>query len=262
MSKEIYAPVGGKAQKITKLYAPVNGVARNIKKAYRGVNGIARQVFEAGPPIYNAFYENTWESVIYACQTRRVPASWYVGDQLTMTIDGKIFLVGIIGKNHDTYADGSGKAPLTFRLYTAYNPSYPMNSTATNVGGWHSSTMRTATLPAILAKMPSAVQAAIKPVKKLTSAGDRGSNIITSVDKLFLLSAVELLGEVGYSAPGEGTQYAYYAAGYKKNQIGLDSWTRSPVLSANNAFQTLTASDGYSMRSADWLCPISFAFCF
>ena len=262
MSKEIYAPVDGKAYKIKKVYAPVNGVARNVTKVYKGVNGIAQQVFEAGPPIYNTFEQNTWESVIYACQSRRVPANWAVGSQLTMTIDGKIYLVGIIGKDHDTYADGSGKAPLTFRLYTMYTGGYSMNSTATNVGGWHSSAMRTVTLPAILAKMPSTVQAAIKPVKKLTSEGNRGSNIITSADKLFLLSVAELFGVDGYSAPGEGTQYAYYAAGYKKTQIVGDSWTRSPVLSANNAFQTLTASNGYSMRSAESVCSIPFAFCF
>lgn len=47
MSKEMYVPVGGIAQKVTKMYVPVNGQARKVKKVYRGVNGVARQVFEA-----------------------------------------------------------------------------------------------------------------------------------------------------------------------------------------------------------------------
>lgn len=262
MSKEIYVPEGGIAHKVTKVYAPVNGVATSVKKVYKGVNGIAQLVFDAGPPIYDRFEQNTWESIIYACQTRRVPDTWAVGSQLGMTIDGKVYLINIIGKNHDTYADGSGKAPLTFRLHTSYKTNHYMNPTSTNVGGWNSSAMRTVELPAILTKMPSTVQAGIKAVKKLTSAGDRGSSIITSSDKLFLLSVVELFGEVGSSAPGEGTQYAYFAAGYKKTQIVTDSWTRSPVLSGSVAFQTVTPSNGYSLRQADSKLAVSFAFCF
>ena len=80
------------------------------------------------------FADNTWAQIIDACHKNKVPATWVVGNQKTMTINGVDYLVDIIGKNHDTYSDG-GTAPLTFQLHDCYATTYQMNSTNTNEGG-------------------------------------------------------------------------------------------------------------------------------
>ena len=66
-----------------------------------------------------------------------------------------------------------------------------MNSTATNVGGWKDSEMRNTHLPSVLLLMPPEVQAGIRNVNKLTSAGNKSSEIVTTSDGLFLLSEEE-----------------------------------------------------------------------
>lgn len=262
MSKEIYAPVGGKAQKITKLYAPVNGVARSVKKVYKGVGGVARQVFEALPPMAPVFADNTWADIILACQLGTVPDTWTVGAQKSMTINGKDYVIDIIGKNHDDYADGSGKAPLTFQMHDLYTGIYKMNETATNSGGWRTCTMRTGELPAILTKMPDEVQAGIREVNKRTGAGGQSGSVRTTADKLFLLSVAELFGAADSTASGEGTQYAYYAAGNSKSKKSSNWWTRSPDISSSEQFRAVTPSGGLVNSSATGVLPISFAFCF
>ena len=91
-----------------------------------------------------------------------------------------------------TIADGSGKAPLTFQLHDCYGTGYGMNDTETVVGGWKSSKMRTEYLPSILALMPESVKNGIREVSKKNAA--TASSIVTSADKLFLLSEIEIFG--------------------------------------------------------------------
>lgn len=169
------------------------------------------------PATYPAnFADNTWAQIIDACHKNKVPATWAVGNQKTMTINGTAYVIDIIGKNHDDYADGSGKAPLTFQLHDCYADVNRMNSSNTNSGGWTSCAMRSTHLPAILALMPTEVQNGIREVNKLTSAGNQSSTINITADKLFLLSEIEIFGSVSYSKSGEGTQYDYYKAGNSK----------------------------------------------
>ena len=79
------------------------------------------------PPYEANFADNTWETIIAACQRGAVPETWAVGNHKTMMINGASYQVDIIGKNHDTYAAG-GKAPLTFQLHDCYDETKKMNS--------------------------------------------------------------------------------------------------------------------------------------
>ena len=218
------------------------------------------------PATFDAtFANNSWEAIIAACQSGRVPSTWVVGNSKTMTINGASYQVDIIGKNHDTYTAG-GTAPLTFQLHDCYGTKYAMNSSNTNSGGWTSCAMRSTRLPTILALMPSEVQAGIKEVNKLTSAGSQSSTINTTADKLFLLSEIEIFGSVTHSKSGEGSQYAYYSAGNSKvkNFSGSASswWERSPRGSNSTSFCGVN-SNGY----ADYYIAfnsrgVAFGFCF
>ena len=258
-----YIGVDGKARKIKGGYIGIDGVARKIKKGYIGVDGVARlcwNSFSTDP----VFANNSWENIALACQLNAVPDSWAVGDQKTMTIDGTNYTIDIIGKNHDTYSDGSGHAPLTFHLHYCNNGLWvEMHNDAINSIGWNGCTMRKTTLPSILEKMPAGVKSGIREVSKKTCKGNYGSGFQTTADKLFLLSEVEIIGEGNLTPGTEGVQYEYYAKGnnWIKNYGGSpdDYWTRSPNGSQNFCYvdqQGVTRA-----TTADNPAYISFAFC-
>ena len=219
------------------------------------------------PVTYNAnFADNDWATIIKACHKNQVPETWVVGNQKAMTINGADYVIAIIGKGHDDYADGSGKAPLTFQLHDCYADRNMMNGGNTNSGGWTSCEMRSTHLPAILALMPTEVQNGIQEVNKLTSEGSRSTTISTTADKLFLLSEIEIFGNITYSASGEGTQYAYYKAGNSKvkNYNGSANywWQRSPRIGNYTSFCAVSNSGLADYISANDVYCISFAFCF
>ena len=219
------------------------------------------------PVTYKAnFADNTWVQIIDACHKNKVPATWAVGNQKTMTINGADYVIDIIGKGHDDYADGSGKAPLTFQMHDCYGETKNMNSSNTNSGGWTSCAMRSTHLPAILALMPTEVQNGIREVNKLTSAGNKSTTINTTADKLFLLSEIEIFGKVTYSVWGEGTQYDYYKAGnstVKKFNGSAHYWGERSPRGSNSMDFCYVNSNGYTIDYiASYASGVAFGFCF
>lgn len=214
----------------------------------------------------DSFAENSWDAIIAACQSGSVPSTWAVGDSKTMTINATDYKIDIIGKNHDDYSDKSGKAPLTFQIHDCYNTIYSMNGSSTNSGGWRDCVMRNNRLPDILTRMPTEVQNGIREVNKKASVGSQSSTIEIVSDKLFLLSEIEVFGSVTVSAAGEGTQYAYYAAGGSKvkNVSGSSRawWERSPATDYNGSFCTVTSSGTANSFVAADRYGVAFAFCF
>ena len=208
------------------------------------------------------FGNNSWAAIIKACQEKQVPNTWNVGDSCNMTINNTTYAIDIIGKNHDDYADGSGKAPLTFQMHTTYATQYKMNGGEYNNCGWKNCLVRTSNaFPALKKVMPAEVVAALKAVTKKTTAGGASSAIDTTEDTLFLLSEIEVQGTRTFSYAGEGTQYAYYQteANRKKNRAW---YLRSPRLNETGCF----CRTGWS-GEADWSVAsntdgIAAAWCF
>lgn len=219
------------------------------------------------PSFPETFADATWEQIIDACHQNAVPDTWVADGTCykDMEINGTHYRIDIIGKNHDTYADGE-TAPLTFQMHDCYDDTKQMNSSNTNSGGWTNCAMRSTHLPAILALMPAEVQAAIKEVQKKTSAGNQSSSIQTTNDKLFLLSEIEIFGSTTYSFAGEGTQYAYYQAGnskVKKRSGSADYWwERSPLSSNSNSFCNVYSNGSASAYPASNSFGVAFGFCF
>lgn len=211
------------------------------------------------------FADNDWASIIAACHSGSVPSTWVVGNSKMMTIGGTNYQIDIIGKNHDTYTAG-GTAPLTFQMHDCYATNYNMNISDTNVGGWTDCVMRSVRLPAILALMPSEVQAGIREVNKLTSAGSQSTTINSTSDKLFLLSEIEIFGSVTKSKSGEGSQYAYYSAGNSKvkNLNGSASywWERSPNGGSSRHFCYVYKGGTATAGGSSGLRGVAFGFCF
>lgn len=208
------------------------------------------------------FANNSWAAIIKACQEKQVPDTWKVGDSCNMTINKKSYAIDIIGKDHDDYADGSGKAPLTFQMHTTYATQYKMNGDQFNNCGWKNCLVRTYNaFPALKKVMPAEVVAALKAVTKKTTVGGSSSAIDTTEDTLFLLSEIEVQGTWTHSYTGEGTQYEYYktASNREKNRAW---YLRSPRRDSSTCF-CRTGWDG----KADWSVAsnedgIAAAWCF
>lgn len=219
-----------------------------------------------------AFAENTWERIVEVCQAGKVPNTWVVGDSKTMLIGEMEYQVDIIGKKHDDLADGSGKAQLTLQLHSCYAEKLKFNNTLssgadTNTGGWESSLMRTTHLPTILALMPAEVQSGIREVSKKTTAGNKSRTIVTTTDKLFLLSEIEVFGSVQWASSEEGAQYDYYEEDRSRrvktwNGSAAHWWERSPVLTSTGDICFVYNDDTSSYYGASNVYGVAFAFCF
>lgn len=215
----------------------------------------------------------SWEQIATISASGRASSMWNIGDtkQFALT-SGEIIEVAIADFNHDDLSDGSGKAGVTFVMTHCMTAIAPMNSTATNVGGWGSCAMRTSTLPSYWDKIPSNLQSVIKEVNKLTSAGSLSSSIVTTADKIWLLSQAEIGAQV-YSFNGEGTQYPIFTsdasrvryAGYG-GTTARGFWNRSPHKTDKTRFCSTTSAGagaglGANRTDRTDLSGICFAFC-
>jgi hypothetical protein len=152
--------------------------------------------------------------------------------------NGFVAVWQIIGFNHDDLADGSGKAPISWDLVTVYKERWEMNDENTNKGGWEACKMNRRLNSEFFDLCSDELQAIIKPVIKLTSAGGCSKEIIKSVCKLWLKSEKELYGRCFYSVPGEGHWYEYYRQEdvpyYKEDADGERVWQALRSANYNN----------------------------
>lgn len=197
-----------------------------------------------------------------------------VGDQVTLPLNGTNYAFDVIGFNHDALttptaygaATATGKAGITFQMHDLSRTQFVMNDANTNTGGWKNSKMRTSTMVTMKGYLPSAWQAAIKPVNKISGVGggaSSGTEIVS--DDCFLLAEVEVFGVAKYSVAGEGVQYAYYKAGNSKvkNQDGsANGWKeRSPYSGNSDSFCIVAASDFATKSKAGERGCVAFGFC-
>nr|DAM16854.1 MAG TPA: hypothetical protein [Caudoviricetes sp.] len=243
----------------------VGGTVYNILKGRTLIDGTGYDI--TFKPSYDpVFANNTWEQIIAACHNNAVPETWKVADQKPMTIGGSDYLIDIIGKNHDDYSDGSGKAPLTFQLHDCYKIAKAMHSTASNTMGWTQCSMRVEHLPIMLKQMPADVQSGIREVNKLSASSGRSHVLITTKDSLFLLSEVEVFGSSINSNSGEGTQYDYYKAGNSTvknfNGSAYDWWERSPSAGSTRYYCTVKSTGSSINSGPNTIRGVAFGFCF
>ena len=205
-----------------------------------GINNDILSTYFLLPEIGTSFNNISWYKIDMISKQGKAKNYFKIGDEKELQIGDETYHVQILGFDHDDKSDGSGKAGITVSLKEIMTTTKKMNTTNTNVGGWKDSEMRTYVNVNVYDNLSQEVKDVIKPVNKLTSEGNRSTNIITTSDKLFLLSEVEIFGSTTWSASGEGSQYQYFADGGSKikYQTGSSSywWERSPSISYTNGF--------------------------
>ena len=154
-----------------------------------------------------------------------------------------------------------------------------INSTATNVGGWPASAMRTYVNTTVYNALPSKLQNVITETTVISSHGaTEGEANFTSSDKLYLLSTKEVWGKDGTSnaisydtAEAETRQLDYYknkgvttdnydGAIKQYNGSNCAWWLRSPRSNGTNYFFGVTYNGDWSRSYASDTYGVSPAF--
>lgn len=242
-----------------------NGTAWNALDAYIGKDGAWIQFSSPLPPIGTPLSSCTPEQIQEISLAGLADTYWSIGDTHIINIANTSYDIEILDFNHDTLANEPGFASITFGLKNCFNIPYGMNNSNTNSGGWQVCVMRGGTIPTILAQVAPEWQAIMRPVIKLTSAGNRSAAIVSTTDTLFLFSEMEIMGTPTYSVAGEGTRYPKFstAAARIKSVNGVASiwWLRSPYSGSSTAFCAINTTGAANDYTASNSYGAAFGFC-
>ena len=155
------------------------------------------------------------------------------------------------------------------------NATSRMNSTNINEGGWPASLMRTYLNETIFNELPRWCQALFKQVQVMSSQGETSATIVTSNDKMFLLSqaevgfdtsAVPYINEV--DAGAENITFPVFtdnASRVKKTYNGTGAaaywWLRSSLASSSTHFCSVHSNGGAVSNNASIAYGVAFGFC-
>lgn len=175
-------------------------------------------------------------------------------------LNGERVKMVLLDSEKDILADNSGKSRSTFGIFDM-DGSFKMNEEATNKGGWEESKMRTVRMERFFRLLPNSIKSAIKPVIKYTSSGLNSEKIISSVDKCFLFSEIEIKGTSKFSYHGEGSQYEFFI--HKQNQDFYRGsfWLRSPYRDGSRCFCYIYGDGSCVYNSANCTIGVAFGFC-
>ena len=237
----------------------------NTLAGHVGINGIWEQFSVVFPTIGTPLNNWAWAQINFVAMRGWAMNYFAIGDTKNININGVSYVVEIIGINHDDLADGSGKAGITFSLQNCLNTLYAMNLTTTNVGSWRDSYMRSNLQTNIFDQLENDLKAVIKPIIKKTSAGDRNSTIVSTVDTLFLFSESEIFGQASQSYAGEGNLYFFFTTTAKRiKRLGSTAriwWLRSPSTKQGSYFCYVSDKGEPGVSSTAGESGVAFGFC-
>ena len=254
---------------------------------------------------------NEWSVIKSVSDAGQGANYWSIGDRKAVTLNGTVGKLSlsnvttyafIIGFNHNASVEGANR--IHFQLAktalsggtdvclcdSSYNSTvsttgyFSMNSSRTNSGGWASSQMRTnicgtslsSYSGTIIAVIPAALRAVLKPVTKYTDntangGGSTASYVTATTDYFFLLSEFEVFGSISYGNTNEKNkqaQYAYYSAGNSKIKYKHDGtstaafwWLRSPGASNSSSFVYVITDGTVDYSTARYSLGFAPGFC-
>lgn len=235
-----------------------------------------------------SFALSDWNDISEIIDSGKAKEVFEIGDEREETlITGEKITLVILDFDHDEKT-GGGKAGITFGMKDLLNTSYPMNASSTNAGGWNESKMRTETMATLLSQLPSDLRNVIKAVNKKATAGNQGTSLTASSDKLWLFAAAELWSKTAIENSassdlknnaaaynGEGTQYEYFkntvgdaepnnscsALVKRKNGSTGSWWLRSPYVGSTTNFRLVSSYGNVGGTNAGYTYGVCFGFC-
>ena len=209
----------------------------------------------------------TWDEIGRISDGGDAPERLGLGATKTVSLkDGSVITLQIIDFNHDETAAGQ-LAPVTWETVHVLPKIRPINRNGGNYGGWEQGDVRRWLNRDFSQMLPDELRAIIKPVVKLTSAGNESSELIRTTDLLWLPSEVEVFGETSYSYPGEGFQYRFHHdEGQRHCKSWADAtraswWLRSPIRNGSGYFCGVYAggSPSRDYASSSWGLAVALA---
>ena len=219
------------------------------------------------PPLGTPLESCSWAQIGRIASIGKAADYFNVGDTKTVILStAETITMRIIDFAHDDLsASGGGKAPITFDVVDCLATGQAMNSTGTNVGGYSGCAFYATLNNAIFNSLPADLRAVVKNVNKKTSAGNQSATIVTTSEKIFLLSEVEVHGAITYAKTGEGTQYALYTSGGSKvKKVGAAAsnwWLRSPAAGNASSFCIVTSDGAAGSPYASSSLGVAFGLC-
>ena len=227
-----------------------------------------------------SFSTDSWETIATAVREGNI-SKYNVGD--TKTID-----VGTYGThtlriaNTSTPSEcsttGFSQTACGFVLeFADIITTHKMNDTATNVGGWPATTMRTFVNNDIYNAIPSELKNAIVDTTVVSGYGSKDTENFISTDKLYLLSTAEVWAQGSSSTISTdsarnntrqldyynnlGTSTSNYSGAIKKKEASAAIWwLRSAGSGDNNYFYAVNDRGDWSRTDANATRGVSPAF--
>ena len=216
-----------------------------------------------------AFQKDSWSTISANVKSGNT-SKYNVGD--TKEIDLGTFgthTVRIANKSECTNGETSETACGVVVEFADIITKQKFNSTATNVGGWRDSELRTYINDTVYKSLPSELQGVITTTKVISGHGNTsGETNFETQDKLYLLSSEEIYGDFASSSKaqydtstGTSKQLDYYKkqgvttssyAGAKKQYNGSnDFWClRSTNSRTANSFRIVSTSGDWGAVDA------------
>ena len=197
--------------------------------------------------------------------------AWSIGDitkdiRISGTIGGQSVDTNVnavlIGINHNKDKETAGNYNAHFMI--SLPVSFPVNSSATNEGGWYSSEMRQDFCAQFLNCLPTAWKNMISYCSKYTDNKGTGtdkteSDITSTQDRVFLPSEYEIFGQVLKGNNLEVNEQQRYSYFNDVTHIPV-TWTRSPVRSTSSNSFVRSNGTGAVATVADQTEKVVFCF--
>ncbi len=200
---------------------------------------------------YNAFRDDSWETIANNLKVGRT-SIYHVGSTKQVSINGKNYTLRLANNstpsecNDSTFSQTACGFVVEFLSLIELKS---MNSTATSVGGWKDSEMRSYVNGELLNAFPKELKNVIVDTKVISGHGStEGEENFETIDKLYMLSPKEIWGVNGGTAYNKMRQLDYYAvknvtnssnyelAIKKYNNVGTHWWLRDAGPAENNYF--------------------------
>ena len=214
----------------------------NKNKSFNGKLGI--EEFELPGSV--SFAEDSWETIVTRVQAGEI-STYNVGDtkevNLGTTYGTHTLRVANTSTPSECNTQGFSQTACGFVLeFADIITTHNMNDTATNVGGWPATSMRTFVNNDIYNAIPSEIKNAIIDTTVVSGhGGTSGETNFTSTDKLYLLASGEIWSDWKTSSGAEydtakdltrtldyykniGVTTSNYSGAIKKNGTSADYW--------------------------------------
>lgn len=262
---------------------PQGGMAYVISSGAFNVTAAVQLLFGIYPVFVGSqdLHSLTWQQINDIAASGNAPNLFNIGDEIDAQLTtGEVLTFQIYNFNHDSLP-GGGTAAITFGMRDLMAATRRMNATDTNIGSFVGSEMFSWLTTDLWNSFPTDLRDVIKPVNKLTSAGNLSTAINSNTMSVFLFSEVECFGTQHHSFPGEGMQYPIFtdaASRIKRlsngaivssigTAVAMSWWGRSPstgdAIGGSGSFAMVTSA-GNATRTAASLPNfggVCFGFC-